>query len=186
MGYFSGFKMLAITAMALLLATSAGAAPCERGQRSFTMNVGIGLNHDYPSPTKSRLRYDVAHLRWGEFKSPRNEKAFELGIGTLVKGSDHSIISAVASRRHDFLVRDKLSMGYELGFGFVYLEDKVPELGTHLNFTEQAGLVIQRHLGHDTALTFQYKLSHISNAGIKPPNVGLNTSILTIGITRFK
>lgn len=186
MGYFNNYRTLAIATLIFLLAASAQAISDETDRRSFTANAGFGKNYRYPSATKSRLRFDVANLRWGEFKSPRNERAFELGIGTMTKGSDHSVISAVGSHRHYFLVRDKLSMGYELGIGLFYLEDKVPELATHMNFTEQAGIVIQRQLRHDTALTLHYRVCHISNAGIKKPNVGLNADALTLGVTKFK
>ncbi|NLN76769.1 MAG: acyloxyacyl hydrolase [Armatimonadetes bacterium] len=179
-------KVILISIAALICAGAADAMPYERGRKNFTVIAGFGQNHQYPSATQTKIKFDVANLRWGECKSPRKEKALELGIGSAIKGEDNFIVSTTASYRRYFLVRDKVSMAYELGGGLVFLEHTLPELGSNLNFTEQVGIVVQRKLKNDTALTLNYRFFHISNAGLKKPNIGLNSTQLTIGFTKFK
>lgn len=176
--------LLALIA-ALLCAGAALALPFQPGQRDFTLLSGYGENHRYPSPMKSRIRFDQTSLRWGRFTSATTEKAYEIGLGSQVKRDESLILSAVTSHRHYFLVRKNVALGYDLAFGVVHSQDSVPGLATRLNFTEQAGIVLQHKVGANSALTLQYRFCHISNAGLKKPNVGINASVLSLGLTWF-
>lgn len=176
--------LLALMA-ALLCATAGFAMPFEPGQRDFSLVAGYGVNYRFPSPVKTRIRFDQASLRWGRFISPTTDRAFELGLGSQVGRKENVIVSALANQRHYFVVAKNTALGYDLAFGAVHFEDSMPGMGTRLNFTEQVGLVVQQKVGADSALTLQYRFSHTSNGGIKKPNVGMNASVVSLGFTWF-
>jgi hypothetical protein len=91
----------------------------------------------------------------------------------------------VVTRRHYFHLQGDTAFGYDLAFGGIRLENAVQGLATRVNFTEQAGLVLQRKMGRNSAISIQYRFSHCSNGGIKKPNVGINASVLSIGWSMF-
>ena len=169
-----------------LFASAALAMPFRYGLRDFTLVSGYGENHRIPSPMKARIKFDQANLRWGRFTSPRTARAFELSLGGQVDGQDNQIISAVVSHRHYFAVGKHAALGYDLAFGGLHFQHPVYGLATRLNFTEQVGLVLQYRVGVNSALSLQYRFCHVSNGGIKTPNVGVNASVLSVGLTWYK
>jgi hypothetical protein len=71
----------------------------------------------------------------------------------------------------------------DLGAGVLYttLGRRAPELSGHLQFLPQAGLGVQYFFKPQRALVFEYRYVHMSNAGVEPPKLGFNASMLTIG-----
>ena len=59
-------------------------------------------------------------------------------------------------------------------------------VGTKINFTEQVGLTWQVATGTSSAFTLEYRFCHISNAGLKTPNVGMNVSALSLGYSWYR
>ncbi len=180
-----GRMLLCVMAVSFIGASVEG-MPFEKGRKEFSVSTGFGLNHRFPTATKSKLKFDVADLRWGKFSSDRSQKAIELCAGDVIEGNDNLITCATASHRRYFMLRDKTALAWELGIGLAHLEHRVPELGSRLNFTEQAGIIFQRKLSPNTALTFNYRFFHVSNAGLTRPNIGLNSSMVTVGYTQFR
>ncbi|MGI6296123.1 MAG: acyloxyacyl hydrolase [Armatimonadota bacterium] len=179
-------RTLLCVMVVISLGTAVKGMPFEKGRKDFSVITGFGQNHRFPSATKSKLKFDVADLRWGKFSSNRSQKAIELCVGNMVDSDDNLIVCTTASHRRYFMVKDKTALAWELGIGLAQLEHRVPELGSKLNFTEQAGIVLQRKLNRSAALTLNYKFFHISNAGLSKPNVGLNSSMVTVGYTQFR
>jgi opacity protein-like surface antigen len=60
-----------------------------------------------------------------------------------------------------------------------------PDLGSVFEFNDQAGVGCHYFLKTNLTLTLQYRFMHISNAGIAAPNLGVNSSILSLGLCRF-
>ena len=60
-----------------------------------------------------------------------------------------------------------------------------PDLSTRFQFNDQ--LVLGTHYFFDerVATTFQYRFVHLSNAGIREPNNGVNTHMVFAGVTWF-
>ncbi len=178
------------TLLCVMVVVSIGTAvkgmPFEKGRKDFSVITGFGQNHRFPTATKSKLKFDVVDLRWGKFSTDRSQKAIELCVGNTVEGVDNLIVCTTASHRRYFMVKDKTALAWELGIGLAQLEHRVPELGSKLNFTEQAAVVFQHKLNQNAALTLNYKFFHVSNAGLTLPNVGLNSSMLTVGYTQFR
>jgi len=69
---------------------------------------------------------------------------------------------------------------FELGGGMLFTQDQVPERSSRFNFTPQAGLGLSFFNGGN-GVTFQLKYMHISNAGIKKPNPGINSIQMLAG-----
>ena len=73
------------------------------------------------------------------------------------------------------------------GFGFAYATETFytnnnPLIGSHINFTAQAGLKVMTPLWQGTRLQAGVDLYHYSNAAFKLPNDGVNTLNASIGI----
>jgi hypothetical protein len=73
------------------------------------------------------------------------------------------------------------------GFGFAwatqtYYTDDNPVIGSHINFTAQAGLKVVTPLSNSTRLLAGVDIYHYSNAAVKLPNDGVNTMQASIGI----
>lgn len=70
----------------------------------------------------------------------------------------------------------------KFGVGLDYMTLHTIEQSTQFNFTEQAALGVHYFLTNNTALTLEGRIRHLSNAGIKDPNHGINTYSVLTGI----
>ena len=61
------------------------------------------------------------------------------------------------------------------------LHMRAPELNGHVQFTPQAGLGVQYFFNPQRALVLEYRYMHMSNADLVPPNLGFNSSMITVG-----
>lgn len=59
------------------------------------------------------------------------------------------------------------------------------KIGGPLEFSTQAGGGFHLFFTEEQAITFDFRFRHISNAGIKDDNRGLNTFFFTVGLSRF-
>jgi len=57
----------------------------------------------------------------------------------------------------------------------------VPELNGFTQFSPQGGFGLQYFIRPQRALVFEWRTIHMSNANLVPPNMGFNSSMLTIG-----
>src|SRR5260221_417308 len=60
-----------------------------------------------------------------------------------------------------------------------------PDLSTTFEFNVQGGVGMHYFWRENAAITVQYRFLHLSNAGIKSPNAGVNTSGVFVGLTCF-
>ncbi|MCL5104476.1 MAG: acyloxyacyl hydrolase [Armatimonadetes bacterium] len=158
----------------------------QRGQREYAVLAGYGVNHRIPEAAKDRFSFDILKFRYGVFTSPRTQLAFDLTAGNTEGQMDNSAFWATTSYRRYFIVRGSTAVGFDLNFGLLRMRNPVSELGTRTNFTEQIGLVLQHGVTPSTALTLEYKFSHISNGGIRLPNVGINASMVSLGYSWYR
>jgi len=158
----------------------------EHDQREFSILTGYGENHRIPSVMKEHFGFDQITLRSGRFTTPRRQTTLDISGGKPVWGMDNLALSAVVGRRRYFRVRKDSAFSFSYGMGGMYIQDNVQGQATKLNFTEQIGLAYQRSTGVNSALTVEYRFFHVSNAGIKTPNVGINASVFSVGYTWFK
>ncbi len=74
---------------------------------------------------------------------------------------------------------------FEVGAGILYLGFDLDQQSDGLNFAPQGGVGIHRRLDETLALTLGVRFHHISNAGIEHPNLGINSSLFTVGLSFF-
>ncbi|MEN6415221.1 MAG: acyloxyacyl hydrolase [Armatimonadota bacterium] len=160
----------------------------QRGQRDITLYAGFGANHKIPDSAKDRFSFDLIKLRYGVFTSSRTQLGFSLGYGDMDgdRDQDNGALWSTINYRRYFLVRGRTALGYDASFGVMHFNDRVSELGTKTNFTEQLGLTFEYGLNEDSSFTLEYVFSHASNAGIKLPNLGINASMVAVGYSWFR
>ena len=158
----------------------------QRGQREVGLFVGHGLSHRLPASTKVDISGVVAKVEYGRYASSHSQYGYELSAWQM-QGQPHGLtLIALLRYRHHLLASGANSLGFDFGMGLAQLGSKVHGMATKGNFAEQAGLTFQHATGKTTALTLEYRYCHISNAGIKTPNVGINSSVFALGYTWFK
>jgi predicted porin len=64
----------------------------------------------------------------------------------------------------------------------VYMTNHTPEQSTQFNFISSGGFGAHYFFTKNTALTLEGRIRHLSNAGIKQPNHGINTYLALAGI----
>lgn len=158
----------------------------DRGQHTISLLAGYSENHRIPTSMKIHFSSDVFNLRFGHFTSPRTEVSYELVGGQQIKNLDGYSISGLIGYRRYFAMRGSTALSYDIGIGAIHLEDKIEGQATRNNFTEYVGVTLQHAVGEASAINIEYRFSHISNAGIKKPNVGINSSIVMIGYSWYK
>lgn len=70
---------------------------------------------------------------------------------------------------------------FKIGTGIIYLSTDFIEQSTHFNFASSIALGFKFNLNKFSIYT-EGRLRHVSNAGIKEPNEGINSKIFLIGI----
>jgi len=133
-----------------------------------------------------RFGVDTFRLRYGRYRSPKTQFAYEICAGKQTKDMQSTMVSGMVTCRYYFARHGLTSLAVEGGVGFAILGDEVPGLATTTNFAETVGVSIQRATGPASALTLDYRFCHISNAGLKLPNIGVNASILSVGYSWYK
>jgi hypothetical protein len=120
--------------------------------------------------------YDL-NLKWvvegwiaGVFDAPGD--AFEAGIAPIVLKLDYD-----AGQRF---------VPYGIGgVGAMYTGLQGHKLAGPFEFASFVGVGLHTFLSDQVALTLSWRVRHISNAGLKPPNAGLNTNFFLIGLESF-
>ena len=69
----------------------------------------------------------------------------------------------------------------EGGIGGIYTGWKVEGQGSHLNFNPQMGIGTEFSIGPTATYSVALRLHHISNAGLKKDNRGVNSIVFVIG-----
>ncbi len=69
------------------------------------------------------------------------------------------------------------------GVGIDYMTQHTREQSTQFNFIEQAGIGMHYFFQKNIAFTLEGRYRHLSNAGIKHPNTGINTQFVLTGIS---
>jgi len=76
----------------------------------------------------------------------------------------------------------KFQLYAKAGVGMVYMTQHTREQGTQFNFIENGALGAHYFFTKNTALTVEGRMRHLSNAGIKQPNHGINSYFVLAGI----
>lgn len=168
----------------------------SKGESSFGGELGYGHTLDLPS---GRDRTDLSFV----FAFPNWQKNLTgiIAPGTLLQGAVYWHVEAglaqLTHRGHESLLGfSPLMVQYKFlkpgrkwaptflaGAGFStqnWDNQAIDELGSEFQFLLHlgGGIEVFRELG---SYSFNYRLFHVSNSGIKKPNIGLNAHIFSLG-----
>ena len=87
--------------------------------------------------------------------------------------------------RYNFATRTRFVPFVDVGAGATATDIREPDLSTTFEFNLQGGGGTHYFLRDDLALTFQWRFIHLSNAGIKYTNLGVNNSTFLLGLSWF-
>ncbi len=156
------------------------------GMIETNIYAGAGSNFRYPSATRNVFKFDIIGVRISRVVSPRTTIGVDLATGTgNNKGGNPNFWSTICFQQY-LRANSKDALTFDLSVGVMRFRNKVPELATRTNFTERLGFTYKLKNGENTAWTTQLTLSHISNADIKIPNIGINTCSVVFGHTWYR
>jgi len=89
--------------------------------------------------------------------------------------------------KYTFVAQDRIRPYAEFAGGpfWTDLAGKIPEESSRFNFVLTAGFGVSYFLTDQAALNVGYRFQHISNAGTRYPNFGLNASLPFGGFSFF-
>ncbi|MCI0400848.1 MAG: acyloxyacyl hydrolase [Gammaproteobacteria bacterium] len=167
-----------------------------RQEIGLTVGYGFGVPLGGSKDTVSEdVQYAYVAPRWGiGISNPIGGDAWYRGnIELLIEGAfifNHeptsgSAAGGTAMFRYNFLSGDKFIPFLEVGAGIISLDFDLSTQADGLNFTTQGGAGFHYFVTERTALTAEWRLHHISNAGINSPNIGINSSLFLLGVSVF-
>ncbi|HTB82619.1 MAG TPA: acyloxyacyl hydrolase [Candidatus Sulfotelmatobacter sp.] len=109
----------------------------------------------------------------------------EIFGGEQVKPVGAYLAGVTPVLRYDFATGSRLVPFFDIGFGATATDIGLPDLGGTFQFNFQTGPGIHWFIDKKTVLTFQYRFLHVSSAGLETPNLGVNTSVFYLGVSRL-
>jgi len=95
---------------------------------------------------------------------------------------DHAYVAGAAPLlRYNIATGTRWVPFVEAGAGVTSTDIRDGDLSTKFEFNLQAGLGVHYFLKDNWSLTMQWRLIHLSNAGLSSPNLGVNSSTLMLG-----
>lgn len=88
--------------------------------------------------------------------------------------------------RYNFVTGTRWMPFFEVGVGILHWNLRIPrDLNSQFNFTILGGPGINYFLTENLAITGQVGMHHVSNAGRRSPNVGVNSSMYLLGVSYY-
>jgi len=195
------FKL--VPALVLLLALAgfplqAGAADASffrKADAEYAVLTGYGITHRGFGDTRTQVQTFDTILRYGRFLSGdlgegwyqvRHELLLELPLHLAVDHDDRIMTGGYILGGWKFTAMEEYVPYVFAGGGVLYVDLGLPTMGSRLDFSYQAGTGVQYFIAKDTALTFEYRYHHVSNANTASPNEPLNSSKILVGISIFR
>jgi len=129
----------------------------------------------------SRVTSDV--IGAGRWYRGNAELVFELFGGTQEEPSRRTVVGILPMLRYSFATGSRWVPFVTGGVGGAYTTIADPDLSGGLQFTVQVGAGTHYFMSRDRAITLQYRWFHLSNAGIRSPNSGLNSHLVFTGVS---
>ena len=79
----------------------------------------------------------------------------------------------------------KIQPYIKAGVGIIYISQHTLDQSTQYNFSSHFGAGFHYFFKKGRALSLEYRFRHLSNAGIKHPNSGIDNHFCLLGITRL-
>jgi lipid A 3-O-deacylase PagL len=168
--------------------------PFAKGSRELAITLGAGPGEPILG-SQSQHDMALAVFRAGRtlsdtfeqdtFWEGHCEALGELFAATQYSPGLHYVVGVLPLLRYDFTHWEPLVPFCDLGAGLTLTDISRPDLSGDFQFNEQIGVGAHYLFGERTAVTFEYRFMHISNAGLKEPNHGVNANIFSAGLTWF-
>jgi len=170
--------------------SAAQAFSANRGHWNFGAQVGYSMEYGLDFHEVSHIQMLIAQPQLGfivrDFRrSP--VRRFEIIDEGILGGAVHprtaylagdALIFRFSGREHGRWV-SFLDAG--AGVQRTPLSNHVPEVNGFTQFTPQGGFGLEYFIRTQRALVFEWRTVHMSNADLVPPNMGFNSSMITIG-----
>jgi hypothetical protein len=167
----------------------------ERGAQELALIAGYGIGLDLGASQSGDTRLVAVLPHWGiALTRPYGvDRAFAGSLSLLVEGvylrslDPHRGNSGGANLifRNHFLALGRFVPFLELGAGMASVDFDLQEQRDGFDFTLETGAGAHFFLSRHVTLTLEWRLHHISNAGIHKPNEGINTSHFLGGLSFF-
>lgn len=115
----------------------------------------------------------------------RTDFIVEPFINTVISPDKNIEVGSNFLIKFTFPVTEKIHPYIKGGVGALYMSQHTKEQSTQYNFLPQGGGGFQYFLNDKTALGFEYRYRHLSNASIKSPNSGIDAHLFLTGVSFF-
>ena len=165
---------------------------CSNWQMGFTFGAGFGING-----LGSSQAHDLAvgALRIGKLLNRDEstpapvlhhlELAGELWAGAQYRPEAAYLVGLTPMLRYRLMPDSQWTPFLDAGAGFTATDIGHPDLSTIFEFNLQGGVGLEWRWRQNTAVVFQARYMHLSNAGIDSPNHGVNSLLFSGGLTWF-
>lgn len=179
------------------LSAAEGTVLPESATGEYALLGGYGITHRGMGATRSEVQTVDAILRYGRFLSnelgkgewysARHELFVELPLHLVVDPRTRIMTGLYLMGCWKFTgLADRGIYPYAIGGGGpLYNDLGLSTQGTRLNYSYQGGAGIQYRMSPATAVNFEWRYHHVSNAGTAEPNEPLNSSKFLLGVTKF-
>jgi lipid A 3-O-deacylase len=108
------------------------------------------------------------------------------GLGGFQYNPNHAyVVASSAVVRYNFMTGTRWVPFLEGGGGIAATDIGHPDLSTTFQFNLTVGAGVHYFWRENSSIFTQYRYFHISNAGIKDPNFGVNSSLFYVGMSWF-
>jgi hypothetical protein len=161
-----------------------------RSHWDFGAQVGYSMEYGLDWHEVSHIQMLIAQPQIGfivrDFQSSAVRR-FEIIDEGILGGAVHPHAAYLAGNTLIFRLEGK-EYGrwvpfFDAGVGAQHtpLAQHVPEVNGFTQFTPQGGLGLEYFIAPQRALVFEWRTVHMSNADLVPPNMGFNSSMITVG-----
>ncbi len=162
-------------------------APLARGYRTRALAGGWGHSwlHGWPGHGKaiSDIEYVGFYPQMGWFVSNWLELYGEADVHLYYRPHTAVLGGVVGiGGRHYFLRDRRWTPYYTLGGGMAWTSLDVPEVDRIWNFQVVWGVGVKRTTRRGPGLMLEFRNHHISNAGTRGENLGVNAAMVVAGI----
>jgi len=161
----------------------------------FGAQVGYSMEYGFDQHEVSHIQMLIAQPQLGLIVTNFQTSAvrrFEIIDEGILGGTVHPHTAYLAGDALIFRLEGK-EFGrwvpfFDAGAGAQHtpLAQHVIEVDGSIQFTPQGGFGVEYFVAPQRALVFEWRTVHMSNAGLVPPNMGFNSSMITVGFRWFR
>jgi len=156
-----------------------------------TKQIGVNIGYGYSFSSNEDIRFAPVSPYFGYVFTDPIGNGWYRGTGECIVEGDFNYVYKNQKRyaagitlmgRYNLLSKHESWRPYvQAGFGAVGTNLSMRSFGSDFNFSSIVGAGIQYFWNPCNAVNFEWRLKHISNAGLDDDNDGLNMSILMVG-----